>query len=258
MISICCRNHVFAPIQAIVFDKDGTLAHSEPYLSRLAQRRAALISAQLSGIEHMLHPVFGIEQDRLNPAGLMAVGTRLENEIAAAACVASTGIPWVTARQLVQTAFQQADAENGRKVEQTPLIPGATALIQQLARSGVKLAILSSDRDTEVQQFVQQFGLTPYFQMARGVTEQFADKSDPALLAEIFQQLDVQPAQTLMIGDSLLDAQIAQQFGMAGCIGVLGGWSLPVAIEAATVTIERFDQVIATVAGLPAHHAPNC
>jgi phosphoglycolate phosphatase len=248
LITIRCCSQLFEPIQAIIFDKDGTLAQSEPYLVRLAQQRAILINHQVPGIIPSLQKAFGvvssqIGSDALSPAGLMAVGTRLENEIAAAACVAAMGIPWVRARQLVQAAFQQADLGQGHKVEQTPLIPGATDLIQNLHQLGLKLAILSSDRQIEVEQFVCRFQLSTYFQAVHGVNEPFLEKSDPALLTQIFDQLDVAPNRTLMIGDSTLDAEIARQTGMAGCIGFVGGWLQPVLIDGATVTTKQFSQI---------------
>ena len=92
MTLIQCGTTRFENIEAVIFDKDGTLANSQIFLRNLAQKRARLIDAQIPGVQEPLLMAFGVESDRLNPAGLMAVGTRLENEIAAAAYVAETGV----------------------------------------------------------------------------------------------------------------------------------------------------------------------
>ncbi|MGL4621023.1 MAG: HAD family hydrolase, partial [Chroococcidiopsis sp.] len=43
MVTIQCKDKRFSNIQAIVFDKDGTLENSEEYLRNLGQKRSRLI-----------------------------------------------------------------------------------------------------------------------------------------------------------------------------------------------------------------------
>lgn len=245
MATICCDASCFSEIQAVVFDKDGTLAQSERYLRNLAQRRARLIDAQVPGVQAPLLLAFGIDGEQINPAGLMAVGSRLENEVAAAAYVAETGKDWVAAQHLVKTAFAEADQSNNlsNKAIQTPLMAGALNLLQQLTQAGVKLAILSSDRMTNVTEFIQQYDLDAFFQVAYGVDDHFPTKSDPALLAQLNGTLTVPWMQTVMIGDSEVDMQIAQQVGMAGCIGFTGGWTLPIPTLSANAVVQTLAQI---------------
>jgi phosphoglycolate phosphatase len=224
LVTIRCKTQLFDPVQAVIFDKDGTLANAEEFLRNLAQRRARLIDAQIPGVQEPLLMAFGIEGDRINPAGLMAVGTRLENEIAAAAYVAETGRDWVASLQLVRSAFEEADKYRSKKAEQTPLNPGALALIQQLTQAGIKLAILSSDSAANVREFVETHELQPYFPALYGVDERYLAKSDPELIQQVLTDLAVAPEQILMVGDSQVDVQIAHDTAMAGCIGFTGGW----------------------------------
>lgn len=242
MVTVQAEDCRFEAIQAVVFDKDGTLARSEGFLCSLAQRRAQLIQAQVPAVQAGLLQAFGVEAGQINPAGLMAVGTRLENEIAAAAHVAATGKSWVEACALVQTLFEAADPI-AAKAEQTPLISGSLELIQRLNQAQVKLAMLSSDTQIQVNAFVSQFTLEPYFQVALGVDGQYPHKTDPGLLKILFNQLGVVPAQTLMIGDSQLDVLVARQAGMAGCIGFSGGWTIPLPQLTADVVIDRFEKI---------------
>ncbi|MFM7427689.1 MAG: HAD family hydrolase [Elainella sp.] len=242
MVAIQVEDCRFEAIRAVVFDKDGTLARSESFLSRLAHHRAQLIHAQVPVAQVELLRAFGIEAGQINPAGLMAVGTRLENEMAAAAYIAATGKGWVEACDLARSLFQAADPVTA-KAEQTPLISGSLELIQQLTQAQVRLAILSSDSQTQVEAFVRQYNLEPYFQVALGVDWQHPHKADPELLQTLFTQLAVTPTQTLMIGDSQLDVLVARQAGMAGCIGFSGGWTLPSPQLTADVVIDRLGKI---------------
>ncbi len=242
MATIQAGNCRFENIQAIVFDKDGTLARSEVFLCDLAQRRADLINAQVPGVRAGLLQAFGVEAGLINPAGLMAVGTRLENELSAAAYIAATGKGWVEASDLAHTLFQSADPAH-RKADQTPLIPDSLELMQQMSQAHVKLAILSSDSQVEVESFVSQFELKPYFQTVLGVNAQYSHKSDPALLQILFNQLNVPSSQTLMVGDSQLDVLVARRAEMAGCIGFSGGWTMPSPPIAADITVDSFRKI---------------
>ncbi|NES40040.1 MAG: HAD family hydrolase, partial [Moorea sp. SIO2C4] len=95
MVTIRCGKVTFPNIEAVIFDKDGTLEDSQVYLRELAYKRSRLIDAQIPGIGEPLLMAFGVQDDTLDPTGLMAVGSRRENEIAAAAYIAETGRGWL-------------------------------------------------------------------------------------------------------------------------------------------------------------------
>ena len=243
MVTIRCHNRLFEGIEAVIFDKDGTLAHSESFLRHLAQRRARLVDAQVPGVEAPLLLAFGVEDGWINPAGLIAVATRLEDEIAAAAYVAETGRGWIESLSLVRSAFTEADKPIARKAEHTPLMPGSLAFIQRLAAAQLKLAVLSSDSALNVRDFLHCYELEPYFQAACGVSEHHLTKTDAGLLSQMFEQLAVLPEQTLIIGDSQSDIDVANQAKLAGCIGFTGGWTTTVNLSTADVVVADFDQI---------------
>lgn len=237
-----CHNTTFKNIQAVLFDKDGTLAHSESFLRSLAQRRSRLIDAQIPGVQEPLLMAFGVEGDVLNPLGLMAVGSRLENEIAAAAYVAETGRGWIEALQTVRSAFEEADKYLPQKTSQTPPVEGALEFLQTLSNYSLKLGILSSDTTHHVQAFVQDYRLESYFHYLSGVDD-YISKFDSQLLQQVFLGLGVSPHQTLMIGDSPLDVEIAHSAGMAGCIVVTAGWAAPPRLSQADAIVNSFREV---------------
>ena len=239
MISIDCLSRQFPDIQAIIFDKDGTLEDSGDYLRNLAQKRARLIDAQIPGVGEPLLMAFGVNERGLDPAGLQAVGSRYENEIAAAAYIAETGRGWSAALDIVKGAFEEVD----RVMESTPnaMFPGCAESIAALAGAGIKLGIVSAATTSQVVKFAHYHRLQSDFRVLLGSDLQYA-KPDPRLFQFACQELGVKPDRTLMVGDSRWDMVMASQGGAAGCIGISWGrFSQPLA--GADVSIENLSQL---------------
>lgn len=224
MAKIICRGVTFEPIEAIIFDKDGTLADSAAFLRNLGFRRSRLLDAKIPGVQEPLLMAFGLDNAQINPAGLLAVGTRQENEIAAAAYVAETGRDWIEAMAIVQAAFAEADRVMQRKADQTPLFPGALALLESLTDAKLKVGILSSDITPHVEDFVQRYQLASHIQLAMG-TDGMIGKPNPILLLNACEALNVLPSRTLVVGDSQADVELARSGGAGGCIGATWGWA---------------------------------
>jgi phosphoglycolate phosphatase len=237
MATIQCGTRAFENVRAIVFDKDGTLADSHPLLGRLAQQRASLVDAAVPGLEACLLKVFGMTPTGLNLAGLMAVGTRPENEIAAAACVAIQGYAWLEALTLVKAAFIQADQALQRKALHTPPFEGVRSLLQQLAEGGVAIAVLSGDTTANVQDFLTYYELTQWVSYAAG-SDHFT-KPDSRFLQQACEVLQIPPEETLVIGDASTDLEMARLAGAAASIGVTWGGATPAALTGATVAIAQ-------------------
>lgn len=228
-------DRTFPDIAAIVFDKDGTLADSLPFLLHLTRNRVQQVEVRCPGIQTELLKAFGLVGNRLDPAGLMAVGTRPDNEIAAAAYMAAQGHPWGDALTWVQQAFTTADQTTPRKALKTPPLAGTLTLCQRLAQADLKLAVVSGDTTAHVQDFIDCYDLNPWFQLGLGSDGTWA-KPDPALLHHTCEQLGVTAAQTLVIGDARLDQQLAAAGGAAGFVSVTWGGSGAIAGADAVLT----------------------
>lgn len=224
MVHICCGARQFPDIQAIIFDKDGTLADVRQYLIHLGLERSHRLDNQLPGAGDRLQKAFGMQGKALDPFGLLAVGTRQENAIAAATYLAETGYSWQQAMQIVQAVFQSADRALPPKAAQTPPFPGIPPLLRHLSEAGLKLAVLSSDSLENITAFLEHHRLQSWFQGWMGAEPGKPTKPDPILVHYLCDQMGVTPATTLMVGDAPGDLQMAQASGMAGGIGVTWGW----------------------------------
>lgn len=240
MTAIQCGDVRFANIQAIVFDKDGTLEDSEAYLRNLGQKRSRLIDAQIPGIGDPLLMAFGINGDTLDPTGLLAVGSRRETEIAAAAYIAETGRGWLESLAIAHRAFDEADQFVG--TAPSPLFVGSLEVLKYLSEAGLKLGILSAASTERVRAFVDRHQLSNYVQLQMGV-DRGPSKPDPALFLQACQTLGVEPSATLMVGDSIGDIEMARQAGAAGCIGICWGKPEAAHLQTADVAIAQLDEI---------------
>ena len=240
MVTIQCKSVRFANIQAIIFDKDGTLEDSEAYLRNLGQKRSRLIDAQIPGIGEPLLMAFGIDGDRLDPTGLLAVGSRRETEIAAAAYIAETGRGWLESCAIARRAFEEADSYIG--TAPSPLFVGSLEVLKYLFDGGLKLGILSAASTQRVRAFVQRHRLQDYVGLQMGV-DSGPSKPDPALFLQACQTLGVEPSATLMVGDSAGDIEMARNAGAAGCIGICWGKPQAAHLHTADVAIASLDEI---------------
>ncbi|MEO0378320.1 MAG: HAD family hydrolase [Cyanobacteria bacterium P01_A01_bin.17] len=236
--TIRCQDQSFTDIEAVIFDKDGTLADVASFLKSLAQKRSRLTDAQVPGVQEPLLLAFGVEEGQLNPAGLQAVGSRRENEIAAAAYIAETGKDWNTALDIAQSAFAEADSYLKRKADHTPPFPGTCEVLQALTAAKVKVGILSADIPKNIGDFIDCYDLT-CVDAYQGV-EGTISKPDPRLYEQLCAQLEVAPKQTLMVGDAQVDLIMAQSAGAAGCIQVTWGWPSPKLYPEAHAVIDQW------------------
>ncbi|WRH65028.1 MAG: HAD family hydrolase [Planktothrix sp. GU0601_MAG3] len=241
MVTLQVQNVTFKNIEAVIFDKDGTLEDSADFLRNLAQKRSRLIDAQIPGVGEPLLMAFGVQGDTLDPTGLMAVGSRRENEIAAAAYIAETGRGWSESVNIARDAFTDAD-KYLKSSARSPLFVGGLETLKSLSDAGLKLGIVSAAPTLDVQNFVTHHQLEPYINFHQGV-DGGPTKPDPILFLNACEALGVHPSVTLMVGDAQGDIDMALGAGAAGCVGVCWNRSNHQHLNRATVVISDWDQL---------------
>ncbi|MEM6437849.1 MAG: HAD family hydrolase [Cyanobacteria bacterium P01_D01_bin.115] len=239
MVTVRCRDLTFEHIAAILWDKDGTLADSHAFLRKLAESRSQTLAHQFPNIQVPLMAAFGCADDQYDAAGLMAVGTRYENEIAAATYIAATGKPWAEAVSLAQVAFAESDRRFVRKADFTPPFPEIPNLLRQGQQQGLKQAVLSGDTTDNIADFLRRYDLHGAVDSWAG-SEAPPVKPDPQMAWTACEQLGILPENCLVIGDSELDQQLARRSGCRGFVSVTWGGSP--AIAGADAVLEQPQQ----------------
>ena len=239
MVTVRCRDLAFENIVAILWDKDGTLADSHAFLRKLAEARSQTLARQFPEIQAPLMAAFGCADGQYDPTGLMAVGTRYENEIAAATYIAATGKPWAESVSLVQAAFTESDRSFVRKADFTPPFSAIPELLRQGQQQGLKQVVLSGDITDNIADFLSRYNLHKAVDSWAG-SEAPPVKPDPQMVWTACEQLDILPGNCLVIGDSELDHQLARRSGCRGFVSVTWGGSP--AIAGADAVLEQPQQ----------------
>jgi len=128
--------------------------------------------------------------------------------------------------RLMEKAFREADGAveraerfmeiyTPRSTRLTVPVEGAFAALDHFKGLGVPLAICTNKPDDAAREVLDGLGLLPYFREVIGGTSGLPRKPDPAILIEAARRLGAEPAQTLMVGDSLPDVAAARAAGMA-------------------------------------------
>lgn len=107
----------------------------------------------------------------------------------------------------------------------TPLFPGARETLDRLTELGCLLAVATGKSRQGLGRSLQETGLGDRFQATRCADETLS-KPHPQMLLELMDELGVRAAETLMVGDTEYDMQMALNAGTSA-LGVCHGVHAP-------------------------------
>lgn len=213
------------PLRLVVFDCDGTLVDSQNTII------AAMTAAWTA---HGMRPP--------SPASVRrVVGLPLEVAIARLA-------PTQPSDRVARMADAYRDAHFkllARPDFDEPLYPGVHDVLRALAAAGALLGVATGKGRRGLASTLDRHGLTSKF-----VTLQTSDrargKPDPDMLLKAMAETGVRPSNTVMVGDTVYDMEMAANAGV-GAVGVSWGYHEPreLATAGAIAVIESFSEFFA-------------
>jgi len=105
----------------------------------------------------------------------------------------------------------------------TRLYPGIADLISALTQRRLSLAVLSNKPDEFTKRVIAHYFQPSPFAIVRGQLPNVPLKPDPTAALQIAQELGIQPAHWLYLGDTNTDMRTARGAGMHS-VGVLWGF----------------------------------
>ncbi len=109
---------------------------------------------------------------------------------------------------------------------------GIPALLEELARRGIRLAVASNKFQAGTEKLVRRFFPAIPFVAVLGQRPDVPLKPDPAVVREILTQCGVPAEKTLYVGDSGIDIETARAAGVRS-VGVTWGFRSRTELEAA-------------------------
>ncbi|MFM2080267.1 MAG: hypothetical protein RLZZ219_949 [Cyanobacteriota bacterium] len=252
MARLLLRGTGLGDVEAVLFDKDGTLSVSEPQLLTLAQARVLLCLERVEpslrrALEPLLRRAYGLRSpsveagsdpftapEAICPAGITAVASRDHNLVATATALVQVGLGWPEALALSEEVFAEADAADARRAAAgasrgtSATTPGLREWLQQLHSAGVVCAVISNDDVAGIEHFLASHGLEPYF-AGYWSAEHRPRKPDPAAVHGLCAQLGVAAERCALIGDANSDLRMAVAAGIPHqrALGYTAAWRLP-------------------------------
>lgn len=126
------------------------------------------------------------------------------------------------------------------------LFEGSETMLKDLQQRGLRLAVVTSARQTLTEEYLEALRLDGYFEVIVGMSAQFQPKPAPDLVQAALSQLNCQPSEAIMVGDTTADVQAAHAADVR-CIGITHGFATKDELQQAGA-----DYLIDSLAELPA------
>lgn len=183
--------------KVLVFDWDGTLVDSTALIAQAILRAASDIGTPVPDPAQASH-VIGL--------GLAQALARV--------------VPDLPPERFPEFAARYR-THYGAQEQHVRLFDGALGLLDSLRQRHVRMAIATGKTRSGLARALKSAGLEEHFSSIR-CADQTQPKPHPAMLQELAQELDVDPAEMLMIGDTTHDLEMAGSAGVAA-VGVAYG-----------------------------------
>ena len=187
-ISQISANHHLADKSLVIFDWDGTLMDSIGLIVE---------TMHIAGEAHGFQTTDQAVQD--------IIGLSLMNGI---------DILYPKANESQKLAIQQSYADYYiANSHRTPLFDPIENMLQRLQAQGKQLAVATGKKRKGLDRVLDASGSHDYFVMTRCADES-GSKPDPQMLTDILNYTQQQIADSVFVGDSIYDIQMANQLGM--------------------------------------------
>jgi phosphoglycolate phosphatase len=218
------------PYRLIVFDVDGTLVDSQ----------AGIVASMADAFDRIGLPDPGAEATR------RVVGLSLEEAIARLLPHGSDDPRLAQAAAAYRQAYL---ARRSRPDYEEPLFPGVRAALEALDHPEVCLGVATGKSRRGLDATLERHGLTGRF-----VTTQTGDegpgKPHPRMLVEAMRDVGAAPQETVLIGDTVFDIEMAANAGVPA-YGVAWGYhaSEELSQAGARAILQTFDELCARLEG---------
>jgi phosphoglycolate phosphatase len=215
--------HDGAPIEPklIIFDKGGTLidfhAMWGDWLVELASR---LEAKTVLPVRERLYTAMGfaLYTGEVDPLGHLAMDSRAELKELTIDVLQESALDAPSARAAVEAVWFMPDpVADAQPV--TPLQP----LFRGLRRAGLKIAVATMDDRAPTEATLAHMGVLDLVDALVCADDGLAPKPAPDMVAALCRRTGIEPAQAVVVGDSLTDLQMGRAAGVGMVVGVRSG-----------------------------------
>lgn len=206
---------VVCDVEAIIFDKDGTLIDLGASWSPAGVRFVEICARGDTSLADALDSAIGMRHGSIVPDGVLAAGTMGDLLSTARRVLTEFGCDDVDG--LVETAHVAASQVASAVVHP---IGDVASTMARLSAAGLKLAVTTSDDRVPTLRTLADLQVAALVEVVVAGDDAISPKpaSDPLLLAA--DRLGVAIGNTLYVGDSIVDVEAARAAGVAAMVAV--------------------------------------
>ena len=200
--------------EAVIFDKDGTLMEFDPFWVKVAESAVQDILNRL-GINSVpvweVLEAFGVRGGISDVNGILRKGTYEQAGEALCEVLERYGIKIQSAK--LSALLREAFAANSGAGE----IKGCAGLKETLCRLkslGIRLAVVTTDSADITRKCLEGLGIEKFFDKIYTDDGKTPPKPEPYCAEEFLRTYGIKPENAVMVGDTLTDAQFAENAGM--------------------------------------------
>ena len=202
-------------IDAVLFDKDGTLMDFDAFWVPVATKAVHYVSAQFHNedipAEEFL-AAFGIHDGETDPDGILCKGTYAQLGQSVYDVMKGHGCNIVLDGivEIVERAFNS----NINAGEIKPTTPNLAQVLAELKNRHKKLAVVTTDNRFITQKCLQELGVENIFDAIYTADGVFPAKPDPTAAFDFCKAFDINKENTVMVGDTKTDLDFAKNAGI--------------------------------------------
>ncbi len=256
MAELLIRNSSVGFINAIIFDKDGTLSNSEKCLLELAKtriefavtkfRKLKISNLKIILLRKLLHSVYGLKNQVLSPNASLAIASKEQNIISTATIFTLFGFDWFKSLSISEELFDEVDiflsSNRPNMQKHRTLISGAFDLLLSLKNKGVRIALMTNDTQAGIEEFIFMNKLEGIFDCLWSAENQPA-KPKPEAVIELCKTMNLNPSECALISDADTDLRMAKKADIPIVIGFTGGWETPPTLAEKKFLIKKLNEL---------------
>lgn len=201
--------------KAIIFDKDGTLIDFDAFWLTISQNAVDYLLEETNLGEEVKDDIllsFGVKNGITRIDGALCCGSFNEMSIIICDVLKKHGCKLLKKDKeiLINNAYKNAINTGIIK----PVCDDIYSVIKTLKELNITLAIVTTDNLDFTLKCLNELKIKEFFDFIYTADGKYPSKPDPYCINEICQNLNIKKDETVMVGDTLTDAQFAKNGGI--------------------------------------------
>ena len=103
-------------------------------------------------------------------------------------------------------------------IDDSELYPDVSNVLKYFSQNGFKISLLTTKGQDQAEKIINHFNLSEYFDLIMGRRDGIAHKPSPEPLLLICDELNVNPSESLIVGDTEMDILCGQNANVSTCV----------------------------------------